>query len=257
MTAPLAATGDTSGGKSLRRWLVASAAIHAAAVAALVLFHPTAPERPPVYRIEIIGAPGLKKQIGVVADQQPVETAPAPTPAPPAAERPPEPAKPVPPRKTKEKPVPKPQKATPNIAKPKDAGSRADAKPTAKAAPPVAGSGSKTGKGTDVTNMVADGIAFPYPVYLTNIVRQIKVRFDPPKGSAVMAEVKFLIHRDGRVSDIEVLTRSGNSEFDREARGAIEAAGNSGAFGSLPAGFSDDVLPVYFTFSPEKPNPGP
>ncbi|MEP6781590.1 MAG: TonB family protein, partial [Gemmatimonadaceae bacterium] len=63
----------------------------------------------------------------------------------------------------------------------------------------------------------------------------------------------FLIHRDGSVSEISVTKSSGSSSFDREARGAVEAAGTSRAFGPLPSGFPDDVLPVYFTFSPEKP----
>ena len=36
--------------------------------------------------------------------------------------------------------------------------------------------------------------------------------------------------------------------FDLEAQGAVEAAAR--AFGSLPAGFGDDVLPVVFSFDP-------
>jgi outer membrane biosynthesis protein TonB len=60
-----------------------------------------------------------------------------------------------------------------------------------------------------------------------------------------------VIHRDGSVTDIVILTGSGNREFDREGRGAIESVGNSRAFGPLPSGFSDDVLPVYFTFRPQ------
>jgi hypothetical protein len=45
-------------------------------------------------------------------------------------------------------------------------------------------------------------------------------------------------------------TRSGNYEFDQEAMGAIEAAARVNAFGPLPDGFADDVLPVIFSFDP-------
>lgn len=252
-TVPLVASRHAGGARSLRRALVVSLALHVAAVAALVFIHHGTPERPPAYRVNLIGAAGLRKQMGIVADQQPADATPTTKPAPAAAERPPEPAKPAPPIKSKAKPVPKPVKATPNVAKTRDAGAKDAAKTPAKAAPPVAGSGQKTGRGTDVTNMVADGIAFPYPVYLNNIVRQIKLNFNPPPGSQYMAELKFLIHRDGSVSDIQVMTPSRSSAFDREARGAVEAAGNSGRFGPLPSGFPDDVLPVFFAFEPDRP----
>ena len=41
-------------------------------------------------------------------------------------------------------------------------------------------------------------------VDLTNIVRQIILRFEPPDGRPLVAEVKFLIHRDGSVTGIDV-----------------------------------------------------
>jgi protein TonB len=94
------------------------------------------------------------------------------------------------------------------------------------------------------------GIEFPYPAYLTNIVRQIILRFTPPDGRPLVAEVRFLIHRDGTVTGIEMVRRSGDYEFDTEARASIEAAGRDRAFNALPAGFRDDVLPVFFSFDP-------
>jgi outer membrane biosynthesis protein TonB len=63
--------------------------------------------------------------------------------------------------------------------------------------------------------------------------------------------VYFLIQRDGRVTDFDFRRKSGSSAFDIAARGAIEAAGRSRAFGPLPDGFRDDVLPVIFTFTPQ------
>jgi protein TonB len=98
----------------------------------------------------------------------------------------------------------------------------------------------------------SDGIEFPFPGYLNNIVRQIAINFKPRNPAArLKAEVRFLIHRDGSVSDISFIRRSGNFSFDLEAQGAVEAASSTGRFGPLPTGFPDDVLPVVFSFDPE------
>lgn len=251
--APQVARSSHERGDATLRWtLLLSLFLHLAAIAGFVVWKGiAAPARPPQYRIELVGAPGLKKQMGIVAEQQPVaEAAPKPAEAPKAAERPPEPVKTPPIVKAKPKPPePKPVKATPNQTKAKP--SVADApKGAAKAALPVAGSGQSKGRGTDVTNMVVEGIEFPYPVYLDNIVRQILLAFQWDKGGTWVTEVRFEIHRDGSVTNIVVLTGSGNREFDREGRGAIEAVGNSRKFNPLPSGYSDDILPVYFTFRP-------
>jgi hypothetical protein len=52
------------------------------------------------------------------------------------------------------------------------------------------------------------------------------------------------------VRDIHFVTRSGSFAFDLDAQGAIEAAGNTRAFGPLPDGWDADVLPVSFYFKP-------
>jgi hypothetical protein len=46
------------------------------------------------------------------------------------------------------------------------------------------------------------------------------------------------------------VTRSGNYSFDQRAYGAVEAAANAKAFGALPPGFREDILPVRFRFTP-------
>ena len=86
------------------------------------------------------------------------------------------------------------------------------------------------------------------PIY---IVRQIALNFSP-KGNvgALRAEVFFMIRRDGKMTGFKFLTRSGNLAFDIEAQGAVDAASRS--FGVLPAGYTDDVLPVVFSFDPSK-----
>ncbi|HEY3134130.1 MAG TPA: TonB C-terminal domain-containing protein [Gemmatimonadaceae bacterium] len=124
--------------------------------------------------------------------------------------------------------------------------------PQTKTAAPKAGGGPTGGKGTDVATVRSEGIEFPFPGYLNNIVRQIAIRFKPRNPAArLKAEVRFLIHRDGSVSDITFIRRSGNFSFDLEAQGAVDAASSALAFGPLPAGFPDDVLPVVFSFDPE------
>jgi outer membrane biosynthesis protein TonB len=82
-------------------------------------------------------------------------------------------------------------------------------------------------------------------------VAQIYRRWQRPDGNApFQAEVLFLVHRDGSVSNLQFVRRSGSFAFDLEAQGAIEAASNANAFGVLPEGFEADVLPVSFFFNP-------
>jgi protein TonB len=127
--------------------------------------------------------------------------------------------------------------------------------PTPAATPPKAvskpaGGGPTGDRGTDVATVRTEGVDFPFPGYLENIVRQIAKNFGEHPNTNVRAEVQFLIRRDGSVSAISFVTRSGNYSFDLDAQGAVEAAGKNNGFGPLPNGFSDDVLPVIFSFDP-------
>jgi protein TonB len=220
-----------------------SAVLHLGGAALFIVARPTpAPARPPVYKVNIVAAPPGPRQIGAVTPTPPVTPPPDAKPparaevTPPAPVLPPKTATAVP-RRTPPPPatpVPIPPKTKPQTA-------------------PVqqAGGGATGGRGTDVATVRTEGIEFPYPGYLNNIVRQIALRFDPPtRNTALRAEVTFLIHRDGSVSNVRFLTRSGVYGFDLEAQGAVEAAAGAKAFGPLPTGFSDDVLPVIFSFDP-------
>ena len=216
-----------------------SAVLHVAAAAALFLLRPDAPTaRPPIYSVNLVAAPAGERQMGIVAPPATQPTREAPPPRRPERNEPAMPA-PTPPRPQQRRPT---APATPT--------------PTpATKAPPVeqqqrAGGGAEGGRGTDVANVRTEGIDFPYRGYLENIVRQIALRFTPNTNSPLRAEVMFLIHRDGRVSGIRILQSSRNYSFDLDAQGAIEAAANAGAFGPLPTGFTDDVLPVVFSFDP-------
>lgn len=220
-----------------------SVLLHAALIAALIFMHPVAPKAlPPMYRVNIVAAPPGPRAPGVV----PIR----PTPAPPPAEKPP----PVPKRAEQiEKAMPAPTKIKTAKARPKTppatpTPSVTPAKP--KTPPAQAGGGPEGGRGSDVATVHTEGVDFPFPSYLENIVRQIALRFHPPRNSSDQAEVMFLIRRDGTVSDFRFLTRSGNFAFDLECQGAVDQAAQVKAFGPLPSGFSDDVLPVIFSFDP-------
>lgn len=223
--------------------IAASVAVHVALVL-LVLWWGGRPEpaRPPVYRVELVGQLGPRR-VGVEKSTE--AAAPAPDAA--GAERVPE-EKAAPTTKAVKKAAATP-KATPSPAKSKKAGDKTAAKSSAKAAP-QAGAGANGGKkGADVVNIKTDGIEFPYPGYLNQITRQIALNWDPSKVSAALVtEVKFTIRRDGSVTDIQVVKRSGDMLYDADARGAIEAVGAARSFGPLPSGWKDDVLVVYFTF---------
>jgi len=230
-----------------------SAILHAAV--ATLLFN-TLSERkpvalPPMYRVSIVAAPAGERAIGEVktaqlpaatpvtqptATQSTVKELPLPT----AKPAPKTPARVTP---TQGKVAPSPKVSAPPEAK---------VTPAPKTATPKAGGGPTGGKGTDVATVRSDGIEFPFPGYLNNIVRQIALNFKPRNPAArLKAEVRFLIHRDGSVSDLTFVRKSGNFSFDLEAQGAVEAASSVRGFGPLPDGFPDDVLPVVFSFDPE------
>lgn len=217
-----------------------SLALHAALLTAAFLLSQT--ERivlPPVYRVDLIAAPAGPRSVGEVAPspaQSPPDAAPTPT-------RPSSEVSQVPTTR------PVPARSRPPATK---ATQTPNAKSVPKAAPTArAGGGPTGGQGTDVATVQLGETAFPYPVYINNIVNQILSRFAPDDTRPLLAEVIFMIHRDGSVSQFTFRTRSGSYNFDLEARGSIEAVGRSKAFGPLPEGFKDDVLPVIFTFSPQ------
>ncbi|WP_373061282.1 TonB C-terminal domain-containing protein [Gemmatimonas sp.] len=231
---------------TLGRGIAFSATVHVALVAAALWWGArTAAPRPPVYRVELVGAPPGPRQAGVVTPAaQPAAQAPDIA----GAERVPE-EKMVPTASNAKKVLP-PPKATPSTSRTKKAGSKtASPTSTKSTTAPKAGAGAQGGKGADVANLNIRGIEFPYPGYLQNIVRQLTLNWTPRRVSAsLVSEVKFTIRRDGSVMAIEVVKGSGDRIYDLDAMGAIEAVGSTRGFGPLPQGWSDDVLIVYFTF---------
>lgn len=191
---------------------------------------------PPIYKVDIVAAPPGPRAIGVVRPEPITPPPAAPARTPPA---------PVPPRQS----VMPVAKAVPQKAPPRATPVERPATPAATTPAPRAGGGPIGGRGTDVATVQTEGIEFPFPGYLNNIVRQIALRFNPADASSgLRAEVRFVIRRDGSVIAIGFVTRSGSYAFDLEAQGAVEAAARE--FGPLPEGFRDDALPVVFSFDP-------
>jgi len=217
--------------------LALSVLLHAAAIVPFVLWKAVgSPPIPPMYRVDIVAAPKGEPAVGVVREDPPAQ---APTQqAPPKAEM--SQAEKIAPIKA---PTKTPQKqatrATPNVTKTPERVNPSKA--------PTAGGGEVGGAGTDVATVRTEGIEFPFPGYLSNIVRQVRLNFKP-RNQGPKAEVFFFIKRDGSVTGLRFVTRSGNFEFDLEAEAAVEAAQRS--FGPLPAGFQDDILPISFRFDP-------
>ncbi len=204
-------------------------AVHAGLVGAM-LWIPQAPQRldAPVYAVHLVAAP------------RPVENQRR---APEAVQRPAEPPPAIPER-------PRPQKST--VATPKPPPDEIKREPAPRTAPkeePAPDAEPSTGR--DPGTIEVQGVEFPFPGYLRNIVAQVYRRWSRPSGNEpYRAEVLFFIRRDGSVANFQFTTRSGNLSFDLRAQGAIESAGNSQAFGPLPDGYPNDVLPVVFFFDP-------
>ncbi len=188
---------------------------------------------PPTYRVHLIAAPAAdaESRKAPEAFERPAEEKPAPIPA---AKRPP--------ASTISRATPPPtQDKTQREAAPRTT-------PTTQPLP-----GERPSTGNDVATVSTEGVAFPFPEYLQNIVAQVLRRWQRPGQSTPLeSEVSFFVHRDGSVSDLQFIKRSGNFAFDLEAQGAVEEAGRFKAFGSLPDGWQSDVLFVRFYFSGQR-----
>jgi outer membrane biosynthesis protein TonB len=209
--------------------LLGTIGIHGAALAVFLVSATGARSEPPTYQVRLIAAPDL---------------VPESRPAPPAVQREAEsPQPPVPSRK------PPPQNTVSPAAPPRVADTKKrEAAPRTTPQPRAPGEAPSTG--SDAATVSTEGVEFPHPEYLQNIVSQVLRRWQRPLESTPLeAEVSFMVHRDGTVTDLQFVKRSGSFAFDLEAQGAVEEAGKYKSFGELPDGWIPDVLFVRFYFS--------
>lgn len=103
-----------------------------------------------------------------------------------------------------------------------------------------------SGEGIEVR---MEGLRRNYPEYYENIIRQVLRCFRWRDGGRWQTTLFFWISRDGTATDIEFVSRSGNTAFDFEAMGAIDCAGR-GRFGPLPDDLPYERFPVRFDFQP-------
>ncbi len=188
MRARRAASGDLGVG------LAGTIAVHALAGVFLVVGAAEARRpAPPTYKVHLVAAPEPTEETRKAPEavERPAEEKPAPLPT---AKRPP---------KSTVSPA-----APPPVA---DNTKREAAPRTTPKAAPLPGETPSTGN--DVATVSTEGVEFPFPEYLQNIVAQVL------------------------------------RAFDLEAQGAVEEAGRFKAFGRLPDGWSSDVLFVRFYFS--------
>lgn len=216
-----------------------------AGMAALLVALVSAPESTPqVYAIDLVAAPAPTPRKRLAPEAIPEAQPPAPEPETAPV---PDPEATVP----EVKPKPTPPPPTPQRA-PTPPAERDPTPATASNAEPAKDEPPSTGR--DATTVKTPGLDFPFPEYLRNVANEIYRRWRRPTGnSRQRAEIFFLIHRDGSVSDLRFVDRSGSFSYDLEAQGAIEAAGKAAAFGPLPEGWQNDVLPISFYFEP-RPN---
>jgi outer membrane biosynthesis protein TonB len=214
--------------------LAGTLTIHLAVVLTFVATGMTRPIplAPIAYRVSLVAAPPPSAAAATAGSAPARAEPPAPTPVPtPVRDAAP----------SRAAPVPAPTAAVPAAP--------AHAAPAATS--PVPGPPGSTTAGTDAATIRTEGVEFPFPGYLRNLVAQVYQRWRPPASqAALVAEVFFFIHRDGSVASLQFIRRSGSFAFDLEAQGAIESAARAGAFGALPDGYGADVLPVSFFFNP-------
>ena len=214
--------------------LAGTIAVHGVAAALLIAGPASREPLPPTYTVRLVAAPAADQETRQApqAFERPAEEKPAPVPA----------AKPPPKSSTVSRATPPPTQ---------DDTRREAAPRTTSANQPLPGERPSTGN--DVATVSTEGVVFPFPEYLQNLVSQVLRRWQrPDQRTPLEAEVAFFVQRDGSITQPQFVKRSGNFGFDMEAQGAIEASGHDKAFGSLPSDWPADVLFVRFYFSGQR-----
>lgn len=208
-----------------RQAVIGSLGLHGVFIA-LAMFTTTPPTAPPPQTVRV-------RMVAAAPADAPVRVDPTP---PEVAE---EEFRPPPPEPT---PDPRPQTETPTVQAEEPVEREPEPEPA------------RTEEiGEEAVNVQIDGANSLFPDYNANIIRQVERYWRPPAGARDQrAEIQFVIHRDGSVSGIDWVRRSGSATFDLLCQGAIESAGRNKAFGPLPDAFQADRMVVNFYFDPSR-----
>lgn len=194
-------------------------------------------------------AGGMTQMSNKAVQEVAADTKPAPV-TPPAPKVPemvaPEPkAAPAPknPPKRTEKPVDKSTSRKPTTgAEVRTGDARAE---TGAAAIPFGGLTRPSGGGASGTAATTDFANFCCPTYLTQMVDLIKRNWNPNQGASGQVQVKFVVRRDGTVTDIEIEKSSNVSLLDLESQRALV---KTKALPPLPREFTENTLTVHLNF---------
>jgi periplasmic protein TonB len=174
-----------------------------------------------------------------------------PTPIAPPVSKPPEMVAPEPkatplsktPPKKIEKPVDKSSTRKPTTGPQVKAGdARAD---TGGAPIPFGGLTRPAGASSAGAAVTTDYANFCCPSYLNQMVDLIKRNWNQNQGASGEVGVKFTIHRDGTISDVELEKPSNISLLDLESQRAL---GKTRTLPPLPREFSENTLTVHLIF---------
>lgn len=86
--------------------------------------------------------------------------------------------------------------------------------------------------------------------YFEQVIRGLAGCFDWRGDEDLEATVRFVVVRDGTVSEAELVEESGNTGFDQAALDAVACLRSSGGVGPLPAEVPGGELPIQFSFRP-------
>ena len=230
-----------------KRSMALSIAMHVAILVVAWLSTQYRPAELPfiTYEIEMVSPPpAVDAEEVVTPSEDLVVERPDPEPTPPEPE--PEPEEVVPEPEPEPEPPPPREEPTPPPPEPEP---EPEEEPRVATAPTEVPEEvpAETGEGLNVR---IEGLRRDYPEYYENIIRQIRRCWRWREGGNWYTVVGFVITRDGSVSDLDFVQRSGNVTFDFEAMAAIECAGDRGRFGPLPEDLSWDRQPVRFEFRP-------
>lgn len=111
------------------------------------------------------------------------------------------------------------------------------------------GGGAKSSSGTGFSTGMTTDAAFPHGYYLELVEKKIEALFAPPTRIAgLVAQVHFIMMRNGRATEVKVVKPSGNAVFDQSAMRAIIGAS---PLPPLPTDFGANSLGITYIFKSE------